>query len=202
MPEKIILLYGLLFLVAFLYASVGHGGASGYLALMALFAYCIYTVLPGPLFHQKNISSIGIGLYPYGFCWRFTSNGWCFVQKSIGIITAHSGSKIFTFQQYSCYRIEKIKYAFVFIDRRIHWFSFWPDRHWRRHYFIPGTFVSKMDRSKTDCCHQRTVYFCKFTCRLGWTIYKGYSIQPSYDSICTDCFRRWIIGVLPWSNQI
>lgn len=29
--------YILLFLVAFLYASVGHGGASGYLALMALF---------------------------------------------------------------------------------------------------------------------------------------------------------------------
>jgi hypothetical protein len=27
----------LLFIVAFLYASVGHGGASGYLALMAIF---------------------------------------------------------------------------------------------------------------------------------------------------------------------
>ena len=33
-----ILFYGLLFLVAFLYASVGHGGASGYLALMAIFS--------------------------------------------------------------------------------------------------------------------------------------------------------------------
>lgn len=38
MPEPIILFYCLLFLVAFLYASVGHGGASGYLALMALFS--------------------------------------------------------------------------------------------------------------------------------------------------------------------
>ena len=36
--EAIILFYILLFLVAFLYASVGHGGASGYLALMALFS--------------------------------------------------------------------------------------------------------------------------------------------------------------------
>ncbi|MDP4261350.1 MAG: sulfite exporter TauE/SafE family protein [Bacteroidota bacterium] len=35
--DSVILFYGLLFLVAFLYASVGHGGASGYLALMALF---------------------------------------------------------------------------------------------------------------------------------------------------------------------
>jgi uncharacterized membrane protein YfcA len=31
------LFLGLLFLIAFLYSSVGHGGASGYLALMALF---------------------------------------------------------------------------------------------------------------------------------------------------------------------
>ncbi len=36
--ETIILFYILLFLVAFLYSSVGHGGASGYLALMALFS--------------------------------------------------------------------------------------------------------------------------------------------------------------------
>lgn len=33
-----VLFYLLLFAVAFLYASVGHGGASGYLALMSLFA--------------------------------------------------------------------------------------------------------------------------------------------------------------------
>ncbi|MDQ1095911.1 MULTISPECIES: sulfite exporter TauE/SafE family protein [Chryseobacterium] len=31
------LFYGILFLVAFFYAAVGHGGASGYLALMALY---------------------------------------------------------------------------------------------------------------------------------------------------------------------
>ena len=36
--ETLVLFYILLFLVAFLYSSVGHGGASGYLALMALFS--------------------------------------------------------------------------------------------------------------------------------------------------------------------
>ena len=36
--ETISIFYILLFLVAFLYSSVGHGGASGYLALMALFS--------------------------------------------------------------------------------------------------------------------------------------------------------------------
>lgn len=35
--EGIIFFYVLLFLVAFLYASVGHGGASGYLALMVIY---------------------------------------------------------------------------------------------------------------------------------------------------------------------
>jgi len=35
--DNLYLLYPLLFAVAFLYSSVGHGGASGYLALMALF---------------------------------------------------------------------------------------------------------------------------------------------------------------------
>jgi uncharacterized protein len=36
--DSIFLFYVLLFVVAFLYASVGHGGASGYLALMAIFS--------------------------------------------------------------------------------------------------------------------------------------------------------------------
>lgn len=38
MADSLLLFYFLLFLIAFLYASVGHGGASGYLALMALFS--------------------------------------------------------------------------------------------------------------------------------------------------------------------
>lgn len=36
--ESIYIFYILLFIVAFLYSSVGHGGASGYLALMAIYA--------------------------------------------------------------------------------------------------------------------------------------------------------------------
>src|SRR5678810_135103 len=36
--EAIILFYVLLFFFSFLYSSAGHGGASGYLALMALFS--------------------------------------------------------------------------------------------------------------------------------------------------------------------
>jgi uncharacterized membrane protein YfcA len=58
MPEKIFLLYGLLFLVAFLYASVGHGGASGYLALMALFSFSPEVMKPTALLLNLFVSLI------------------------------------------------------------------------------------------------------------------------------------------------
>jgi uncharacterized membrane protein YfcA len=56
MPDSIILFYGLLFLVAFLYASVGHGGASGYLALMALFSIAPEVMKPTALLLNLFVS--------------------------------------------------------------------------------------------------------------------------------------------------
>ena len=44
-----IIFYLLLFLVAFMYSSVGHGGASGYLALMAFFSFAPETMRPTAL---------------------------------------------------------------------------------------------------------------------------------------------------------
>ncbi len=48
--------YLLLFLVAFLYASVGHGGASGYLALMALFSVAPAVMKPTALLLNLFVS--------------------------------------------------------------------------------------------------------------------------------------------------
>lgn len=56
MPDSIILFYGLLFLVAFLYASVGHGGASGYLALMAIFSFTPEVMKPTALLLNLFVS--------------------------------------------------------------------------------------------------------------------------------------------------
>ena len=53
----------LLLIVAFLYASVGHGGASGYLALMSLFAFPIAFMKPTAL--VLNILVSGISFYFY-----------------------------------------------------------------------------------------------------------------------------------------
>jgi uncharacterized protein len=54
--DHMILFYGLLFLVAFLYASVGHGGASGYLALMALFSITPEVMKPTALLLNLFVS--------------------------------------------------------------------------------------------------------------------------------------------------
>ena len=54
--ENIYLFYGLLFLVAFLYASVGHGGASGYLALMAIFSFTPDVMKPTALLLNLFVS--------------------------------------------------------------------------------------------------------------------------------------------------
>jgi uncharacterized membrane protein YfcA len=48
--------YILLFIVAFLYASVGHGGASGYLALMALFSVAPEVMKPTALLLNLFVS--------------------------------------------------------------------------------------------------------------------------------------------------
>ncbi|GAC1441809.1 MAG: sulfite exporter TauE/SafE family protein [Sediminibacterium sp.] len=56
LAPSLLLFYALLFLVAFLYASVGHGGASGYLALMALFSITPEVMKPTALMLNLFVS--------------------------------------------------------------------------------------------------------------------------------------------------
>lgn len=57
------LLLILLATVAFLYASVGHGGASGYLALMSLFAFPVVLMKPTALVLNILVSGISFFFY-------------------------------------------------------------------------------------------------------------------------------------------
>src|SRR6478609_362924 len=52
------LFYILLFIVAFLYASVGHGGASGYLALMAIYGFAPEEMKPTALLLNLFVSMV------------------------------------------------------------------------------------------------------------------------------------------------
>jgi uncharacterized membrane protein YfcA len=63
MAEFSPLLLLLLPIVAFLYASVGHGGASGYLALMSLFAFPISVMKPTALVLNILVSAISFYFY-------------------------------------------------------------------------------------------------------------------------------------------
>jgi len=82
MQESFFLFYCLLFLVAFLYASVGHGGASGYLALMAIFAISPAVMKPTALLLNLFVSSTSfIQFYRGGhFKWKMF---WPFAVASI-----------------------------------------------------------------------------------------------------------------------
>jgi hypothetical protein len=70
--EHLFFFYVLLFVVAFLYASVGHGGASGYLALMAIFGFAPETMKPTALLLNLFVSLIAFIQYYRGkhFNWK------------------------------------------------------------------------------------------------------------------------------------
>ena len=72
-----IIFYLLLVLVAFLYSSVGHGGASGYLALMAFFSFAPETMRPTALLLNIFVSLIAFiqyyrgGFFRWNLFWPF-----------------------------------------------------------------------------------------------------------------------------------
>ena len=66
-----IFLYASIFLIAILYSSVGHGGASGYLALMAIFRFSPEFMRPTALVLNLLVSSIAL----VTFSWSRHLNG-------------------------------------------------------------------------------------------------------------------------------
>jgi uncharacterized membrane protein YfcA len=63
-----ILFFSILFIIAFLYASVGHGGASGYLALMGIWGISQITAKPVALTLNCVVSLIAfLSFYKKGF---------------------------------------------------------------------------------------------------------------------------------------
>ncbi|MEO6537755.1 MAG: sulfite exporter TauE/SafE family protein [Ferruginibacter sp.] len=77
MDISIIIIPVLLLIVGFLYASVGHGGASGYIAVLSLFGIAASTYKPVVLILNIIIASIAfIHFYKAGYlkwklCWPF-----------------------------------------------------------------------------------------------------------------------------------
>lgn len=88
-----ILFLSILFIVAFLYASVGHGGASGYLALMAIFSVAPEQMKPTALLLNLFVSSIAFfqfyrgGYFKWKLFWPFaaTSIPLSFIGGTLGV---------------------------------------------------------------------------------------------------------------------
>ena len=72
MADSIVIFYIALFIIAFLYASVGHGGASGYLALMAIYGISPEVMKPTALLLNLFVSIVSfIQFYRGGhFRWQ------------------------------------------------------------------------------------------------------------------------------------
>lgn len=81
-PDLIPFLAVCIFVVAMLYASVGHGGASGYLATMALFSLAPAALKPTALLLNIVVAGVGAWLYCSAkqFSWRVL---WPFAITSI-----------------------------------------------------------------------------------------------------------------------
>ena len=71
-PELLALLLALIFFVAFAYSSVGHGGASGYLAVLSFFGFAPAAMAPSALL--LNLLVAGLAFLAYWraghFVWR------------------------------------------------------------------------------------------------------------------------------------
>lgn len=81
-PVSVLVLAGLVFAAAALYASVGHGGASGYLAAMALVGVAPEAMRPAAL--ALNVLVAGIGTVAFARAGRFSwAHLWPFAALSV-----------------------------------------------------------------------------------------------------------------------
>lgn len=77
MEQSSFFIYGAIFLVALIYSSVGHGGASGYLALLALLGYPKETAVPSALVLNVLVAGAAFwafkkeGYFKWSLAWPF-----------------------------------------------------------------------------------------------------------------------------------
>jgi uncharacterized membrane protein YfcA len=176
--ETIILFYALLFLVAFLYSSVGHGGASGYLALMALFSISPDVMKPtalllnlfvsltsfiqfyrGKHFNWKIFLPFAIASVPMAFVGGLITVDADVYKKILGLLLI---VPITRFLFFPSKRTQKIEPLFVTLNRSSDRLSVRSHRYWWRDHSFPGFVITKMDRHEANSRYQCPIHFCKF----------------------------------------
>jgi uncharacterized membrane protein YfcA len=113
MPESLALLALALMLVAFLYSTVGHGGASGYIAVMTLFGLGVEIIRPTALALNILVALIGsiqwwrAGHFSWALFWPFAVlavpcaflGGWLripadFLKILLGLVLLYSAARL------------------------------------------------------------------------------------------------------------
>lgn len=126
-PMIFVVLLLLLGIMAFLYASVGHGGASGYLAVMGLFSFSPEIMKPTALFLNILVSGVAFYFYykantfkwnlfypfaltsvPFAFLGGYISIETYYYKILLGLVLIFSVIKILGFANYSEVKLKEI----------------------------------------------------------------------------------------------
>ena len=213
MATSLPLFYILLFVIAFLYASVGHGGASGYLALMALFNFSpavmkptalvtqplcfdgfFYPVLSRKIFQMEIICAPDHLFHSHGFSGRQDGHsGFRFIKRCSGLFLIIPICRFLFFKNTDPKDMKPRESLSVVAHWCSHWFSIRHDRYWRRHYPFADPAFTEMDESETNGCYQRFIYFCELGSRSRRPVYQRNSVQYGNAGICGRRFCRWFM---------
>ena len=116
--ESLLLLSAAFFVVAALYTSVGHAGASGYLAVMALMGVAPATMRPTALALNIMVASITVFRFTRAgyFAWR---NLWPFLLGSVPLAAIGGGWKLANHAYYLVAAAALVLAAFVLLWRAL-----------------------------------------------------------------------------------
>ena len=216
-----LLFYILLFVVAFLYASVGHGGASGYLALMALFNFSPAVMKPTALLLNLFVSMVSFIQFYRGkyFKWKLFVplvilsipmaflGGKIAIQDPVyktvlGLFLIIPICRFLFFKNTDPKDMKPRQSLFVVAYWCSHRFSVGHDRNWRWDHPFPDPAFTEMDKSETNGCYQRFIYFCEFAGRPCRPVYQRDTVQYGNDGIRGRRFCRGIVRCLYGLDKI
>ncbi len=180
-----ILFLGGIFLIAVLYSSVGHGGASGYLAFMALLGFAPEIMRPAALILNIFVSTIAFitftrnGHLRFKLLWPFmiTSIPFAFLGGTFSIDTRIYKIILGIFLLFAIARMllkvkgtagatNEINIIYALIIGALSWFFQRPDRYWRRNYSEPDHHTPRVGHCQTDRSGLGRLYPGEFHCRI------------------------------------
>ncbi len=179
--NTIILLCVAITIVTFLYSSVGHAGASGYIATMTLFGLAPTVIKPSALLLNILVATIAswqfwrAGHFSWRLFWPFAalSVPFAFLGGYINLPSHLFEILVGLVLLYSALR-------FLFEGKKeesethapstpvASWVVIRLDRHRWRNFFKPATDVFAMGKSERSGGYVGVVYFGEFDCWLTW----------------------------------